>query len=390
MEEWAKELLGDERNLDITLDEILEGLDNYFQLFIKLRRMDPHIYGYFNTVGTPIITRNGKIWIDSLERATIPNADKLPSMFGSFHVESNEEYRRKILNKEDTCFDFTYFEKITSNYATIAPLGTTIFRHNHISLDRGNTFSKQEKRKYPWVNGIWGAAWLVGVLPDGTVKALPQHLTHSQQLPSGDMIYHSAFEIPPGLCDKELGGDPHTLVRRSFIGMAVLTATLLAGLQVTIRRGGLGIRIGIPIGHAKNFFADRERDGDRRRPILHLRPAHHRHLASGKIVTVGDHLAGQRFFNWRGYEVMVAAPGIHHGTMESFHHSVWTGDEEEAPMPEKTIPIDKAVKKIADTMWWNPPQQARFQRGKLATHHFPKDKLIPLSLPPDSSKNNSK
>jgi hypothetical protein len=222
--------------------------------------------------------------------------------------------------------------------------------------------------------------WLVGILPDGTIRALPQHMQRHQRLPSGDQVHHSAFEIPRGLWDPELGGDAHALVRKEFVLTAVCAASILSALQVTVRRGDLAVRIGIPSTSARTFFADRERDGDRRKPILHLRPAHYRRLASGRLTTVGDHLAGNRFLSGAG-TVMISAPASIR-RRSNYAAPNWTGQEAFEAQAQDGVPIGEAAREIAEDMWWHPTERARFVRGEPA-RPWRKDRL-PLAAPPGS------
>jgi hypothetical protein len=381
MAEWAKDLLGDRRISEVTLNDLLLGLDDYFEIFAKLRKLNPDGYLYFSHTGTPLWTRNIAIYRREYDAVRIPNADKLPSMFGFFMSMSKDEYRDEIINSHSSCLDFTYYEKVTRNFATVAPPGTTIFRENRVHLAR-DAFTKEEFKEIPTLRGFqnglrnqWGYSWLIGVLPDGSIRALPMHTNRRQRLPSGHSVHHSAMKIPRWLYEKGKG-DPHRFALRSFaIGLALATS-VLSGVQVTIKRRDLGIRIGIPIDHAKSFFADRlpEEEGSRRKPIMHLRGAHLRKLAGGQFITVGDHLAGQRFFQWRGYDVKISAPGIHDPTPESLPDMILLEPGEAPPDPDDTMSLKEMLSEAVPWMW-DRSRRARFRRG-LPVQAYSKDGLL--------------
>lgn len=315
MAEWAMELLPSGRNRDITLEDLLEGLDDYFELFDKLRRVAPDAYNYFATVGTPVTLRNTKIYASEINRVRITNAESLPSIMGAFVSRAKADYRTDIIEDRGTFFDFELFEKLTRNYATVAPPGTVIYRHSMFSLGRA-AFSRAELKKYPEARGQWGVSWLIGILPDGSLKALPCQMTVRQQLPSGATVRHSGMMVPPGLAELKNGPDVH--VRLVFNAVLAFTTSALSGVQVTMRRRGISLRVGLPIENMRTFFGDREPGAERgrRNQILHLAHPHRRRLANGKEIIVREHLRGERFFRWHDCEITISVPGIHHVAIE--------------------------------------------------------------------------
>jgi hypothetical protein len=386
LSDWAKRLIGDGRIGQITLEDILDSIEDYFEVFEGLRKVDPEAYKYFSRVGAPIATRNTMIIESDLEIPKITAAGQLPGFFGCFFPRTKAEYREDILKDNPTFMEFNYFAK-SNNYATVAPSGSTIFKHSVLSLER-DAFSKEERKRFPWVKGNWGIWWYVGVLPDGEVMALPCRMNHKQILPRGGAVHHSAFKIPPGLSDwqrravaldhSEIKRTPleaaHEYSLRQFAAILAFTSAALSGVQVSIKSGKRTARLGIPIAAARNFFADRDvAEGVRRSPIMHLRLPHERHLQDGRIVHVGEHLAGQRQFSWRGYDISIGAPGLHYASPEGWQEPVrliYPGD----PVPDDMIPISKAAKKFQKRMWRG--ERPRFQRGE-PTSTFHGEKLDP-------------
>jgi hypothetical protein len=351
--DWAKRLVGDCLTSSITLDQIIDSITVYFDIFDQMRRIDPDAYAYFSRSGVPIIMESTGFWERVIDNPQpILNADAFPAFVGAFFARTKEQERDAIINDKPSgglLLDFDYFAK-PRRHDTIAPPGSTIFMHNMIALNH-HCFSKRELKKFPYARGGWGIGIYVGVYPDGSVKALPHHMSHYQELPNGGGVHHSAFHIPPGIV--ELGkGDPHTWVSGLFRVTLALIATSVNGLQVSIKKGKRVARFSIPIANARYFFADRDaNDGERRKAILHLRFQHNRHLASGKVITVGEHLAGNRFFTWRGYEVSIGAAGLHFPSPEGFFEPYYQEGDPDCPPPDDVITLPEVGDRFQQVQW---------------------------------------
>lgn len=388
--DWAKQIVGDPRIQSITLRDILDGIEDYFEIFGQLKKVNPAAYRYFSRVGAPIIFRNTMIWRDHMLSLRAGNPELLPSYFGAFFAQTRDEYREHIESDEGSFLEFQMFEK-PRNHGTVAALGSTVFAHHLVSLKR-NAFSKQELRRLPHVAHNWMAWWYVGVAPDGQVRALPHRMSRYQPLPRGGGVHHSSFQIPPGLYDfgKELKYDheptatvdhsPHAYVRFMFNAVVAFTASAVSGVQVTVKKGKRRARFGVPVSALRGFFADRDlADGrSRRRAILHLRLGHDRHMADGRIIQVGEHLSGERFFSWRGYEITVGVPGIHYPSPESYAAPILIAGDPDAPLPDDVDRDDLVpVQKVADTMGglMQSRERAPIRRGqpvrRFLADHFP-------------------
>lgn len=386
LSDWARRLIGDKRNEGITLDDVIDGIEDYFVTFERLRKVDKHAFAYFRRVGAPLGLRNHAIWEAHID-APIPNGGTtLPSYCGAFFPSTTQEYREQIVNDEPSLGEFAYFTKV-KNPVTVAPLGTTIFQQSMISLGRDG-FSKEERKRFPWATANFGMWWYVGVLPDGSVKALPCRMEHRQRLPRGGLVHTSRFEIPEGLRGhKDHEGqilDAHRWAQRCFSAILAFMASAMSGVHVTIRKNQRSARVGVPIGAVKAFFADRDlRDGqERRKPILHLRLSHDRVLHNGQIVTVGEHLSGERQFEWRGYEISIGVPGIHHPLPEAFRSGVYFDDPEAEWLPnEKLFPITDLAKEVQKIVWRG--KRVRFRSGepeKKYAHSLVDDRPEPPEL----------
>jgi len=368
---WAMNLIGDELITGITLDALLESIDDYFNCFLQMRRVNRAAYQFFTRVGAPVVTAQSAVWTKHADMPRFPTAHLLPAYFGVFMGRSPEEAREMLQPDAPGLPDFFWFEKV-ANAPTVATAGSAIFSMNSVYLRRNGLLSPEEERRLPWARRNLGMYWYVGIDRDGEVQALPMRMQHSQRLPRSPRknpegglrsgtVHRSSFGIPDGLY--ELGnGNPHQWVRRMFCCAVAFAATASYGLQVAFRRGKVTARIGIPITNARDFFADRDvTDGERRAAILHLRRPHERHLADGRVIQVGAHLAGQRQFAWHGYDVSVGAPGLHYPAPEGFTDALY--DAEEA-IPEGLALSDttKMAKLMSGVIW--KPRRTRFRHGR--------------------------
>jgi hypothetical protein len=279
-----------------------------------------------------------------------------------FLCRRQDKWREQVVAAEDdtspeawTAYDFHLFEKVKT-HAAAAPFGTTVFRYTQYSIKR-DVFSPGDLKPDHWASKTWGVSWFVGVLPDGQVKALPVRCSSVQPLPNGGDICHSAFKIPKGLSGwaretaKRNGEDidHHGLAQRALNVSIAFAAAAAAGVQVTVSKGKNRARFGLPVSSLKNFFGNRDRDpGGRRQPILHYLPSHARHLSDGRIVEVGEHLRGKRFFTWRGYDIQVAVPGIHYPSPEGFTAELY--DPDLPHLPKNLISTPAVAKKMAAAM----------------------------------------
>ncbi len=345
---WAQRLQGDGRLSDVTLDDVIAGLDDYFVTFAKVRKVNPAAYSYFSRIGVPLCLDKMAIWrksMDGLESGMMPvvaNHQGMPGYMGLFFPTTAEKARETWVNDESAFLDFQLYEKRRRNVVTVAPPGWTIFDHQQFHLPRSGVVTSADRRKYPGLVKTWGFQYFLGIGPDGAVRALPMQWERQQRLKSGDVITHSKFSIPAGLTNLKNGSTPHGYAAWMFVTMSNFAATALSGAQVSIRRGEQVARFGVPISYLKSFFRDRDAGGGRRNPILHYVADQTRTLADGREILVGEHLRGARKFSWRGHEVVVGAPGIHHASPEALSCAIMT-DEDVDHIPSDGTPIWKAA-----------------------------------------------
>lgn len=367
----AQQLDGDDLIGDITLTDVMEGLDDYFKFFRQLKQVHPQAYEYFSKVGAPIASGT-KIWTGILRNdAPISNPANLPSYFGVYLVRSKEE-RDDAVRKRICYADFALFEKRRKNIAVPSAWKYTIYQQFEVYFDRDSELDHIRP-------GPAKSNWFIGIEPNGTVRMLPMKLTRDQKLKDGTVIRHNDFMVPPVMqeiamdmkdklkadgiiIDKDLTVDEMTAKRfaifRSFADAA------LSGIQIIIQRGKEVARFGLPLSHARNFFQDRDRDvnSNRRNALLHYVVGHKRITTYGNIVNVGEHLRGKRHFTWHGQDITITVPGLHHTSPESFNvESIH--DEDTMPRPlGKTYALEEVGDIMHDNMQ-NAPN-VKFRRGQ--------------------------
>ena len=62
------------------------------------------------------------------------------------------------------------------------------------------------------------------------------------------------------------------------------------------------------------------------RKIFHITRAHKRIGAGGRETFVKSHFRGERKFMWKGYDVQITMPGLHHKPIQEFSAPARFGD----------------------------------------------------------------
>lgn len=369
--ELAAALEGDGRISDITIRDVLVGLEDYFTVFRKLRRYHPDAYGYFRRVGAPLCLERTSIWRDALVNFQKPiiNPADLPAYIGVFFARDREEYRKTAIEDGPSLMDFHLYEKRRRNIAVVAPWKWTIYDHTLISLER-DVFTRSEHKKYklPGMFGKpWGFHYFIGINnTDGAVAALPMHMPRVQALKNGGAVHHNNFVVPPGLSEISPYRTAHEYVAMMFAVIRNFCASALSGAQLSVRRDNEVVRFGVPLSNVKAFFRDRDKEGRRRAALLHY-VGDYEYERSGRTVTVGEHLRGARRFRWRDYDISISAPGIHHPSPEALTAEVMQ-DDDILPLPTRGVmPIPQVAAMLRMRMD-NAPKVA-FRHGQPTTRY---------------------
>lgn len=358
--ELAQRLEGDGRISDITIRDVLIGLEDYFAVFRKLRLVNPHAYAYFRRVGAPLCLDKTMIFKQAFLPKPIVNPSDLPAFIGIFFARSKEDARDELLNDKPSFMDFHLYEKRRRNVAVASPWKWTLYDHHWIALTR-DIFTKAERRKHPWLRDeAWGFHYFIGVGLDGAVEALPMQMKKNQILKNGETIHHNQFVVPPGLLEMAGPKGVNAYAAIMFSIVRNFCAAALSGAQLSVRRGDEVARFGIPLSQVRGFFRDRDSGGRRRSALLHY-VGGYEYERSGRTVTVGEHLRGARRFKWRDYDLTISAPGIHHPVPEALVAEPMT-DDDILPVPEDAISLSKAAKMMRQEM--DTSRRVPFRRGQ--------------------------
>ena len=342
--------------------DVLIGLDDYFRIFRQMKKVNPHAYAYFSRVGAPLCFETTAIWQRVLDNpdAAVVNVQDMPAYFGVFMVRSKETARADVIQDRPGFLDFHLYEKRRKNIAVVSPWKwTTLYDHQEYCLDR-NIFTKAERRKFPQV-GNWGFHYFIGVGADGRVSALPMQMGRYQTLRNGEQVHHSSFVVPPGL--KGLAGDKVTVDQYTtlmFAAVRAFAASSLSGVQLSVRKGNEVARFGIPITAVGQFFRDREREGARRRALLHF-VGEYSYQRGDRTITVGEHLRGARRFTWRDHDIILSAPGIHHPAPEALTSELLE-DDDILPIPDNAVTLTDTADRMQKVIERSP--RVPFRKGE--------------------------
>jgi len=371
--EWARQLEGDERISGITLGELLVGLEDYFKIFRQLKKTHRSAYDYFSRVGVPLCFDSLTVLRRAITDVPVVDHENLPSCIGVFMTRSREEARDLVLSDKPAFLDFQLYEKRRRNIVVAAPWKWTLYDHTEISFSR-DVFTKEERRRLPQA-GEWGFHYYVGIDRDGRVAALPMKMSTYQPLKSGGSVHHGHFIVPPGLKDMSGSRGIDAYVAAHFAAVRAFAASAMSGVQMSVRRGDEVARFGIPLAYVRSFFRDREREGMRRKPLLHL-VGTYQYQRANRTVTVGEHLRGARRFAWRGHDIHVTAPGITHAAPEVLAAEL-LADDDLLPMPAPaTITPAELGAQMQQKITSLAP--VRFRRGMpVATYQQPSMGVVP-------------
>jgi hypothetical protein len=150
---------------------------------------------------------------------------------------------------------------------------------------------------------------------------------------------------------------PEELATRLFALVVNMSESASGGAaQVRVKKGKVAAMFNIEIERTPYFFKDRERrvnvNGNRKK-IFHVVRAHHRRGAPVRIST-----RGEREFMWRGYEVTITVPGLHHNRLQEWTGGAYEHDDEELRAQEAIFAAD-AGQLIANAMEGKPNGKGR-------------------------------
>lgn len=286
--------------------DILDRLDEHFQLACRLRRLDPDGYALCARYGATIVQTNAKYRSGMIEHRTIPS-------FGAIAVLHEA-------NNDDTIpIKYGYFQRLAHQPFDVEQFNGIICRAGMFHLDKkfhgDRVFSE----------------FHFGVLDDGTIKPLRQLHQYFQQLPlrfrrdsNGRMLPIREILVRRGWqYSRDLDTLKTVMTKKrtkaeeiQFIAAFIVNAyhDAISDVRIRCARGGLVATFSVDLLRIPYFFRDRDIEitvGGRRKKIFHIVRTHER-IYAGKSGFVRTHFRGARKFDWHGYNITISMPGLHH------------------------------------------------------------------------------
>lgn len=338
------------------LKSVLDGLDDSFRWLKHLRQVAPSYYALHTRVGGVIAPK------DSEKRLRLDGtgSDQPPVNWPGFmliHWGGEDEAAEKRENRM-TPRVFA-FRKIEAHGDFVA-VGNTFYECAAVFGDR------DDPKPLAAVGFFIGIDEQRRVWPLRMITSTPQTIPvkRGRRVHGGTVVCHRKMDYPDALkkwandpdrrrrCE-ELGDDPSIegLVRSLFFMTLNLTLASERGPRVNVARGNMVSVFCVPATRTSYFFRDRELhvavDG-RRKKIFHAVAEHDRRLPNGKVRRVRAHYRGERGFGWKGYQVLITVPGLHHPPLASFTASSMTADQTNG---RRTVSAGVAGRMIKGHIW---------------------------------------
>jgi len=367
-----------------TIDDLFETLDDYFWWLAKIKQDIPYWYEFYSRVGGVLVPRRADIdW--SLTRQLGENPDDWPGFAMASFPDRMKHYTDGKRSPTDEAYPENWgiklmgFEKMHKPRGNfVVPPGWTVYR----TIVFYSARSERNKKKpcegcYMWYMGTNGRI----------ITPIKQRITRAQVIHSrsfGDgTIFHQETGWPSMLnfVDRSIktndldppeksrwegrypvdavhvGQDGSTddtvqnWAARIFVSTMHEAMAAEDGLQISIRKGGIAARIGIPMARTSHFFHDREFEGERRKPIYHVVPEYTYVRADGREITVREHRRGltERRFQWHGFDVCVSEPDVHYPKFSDW--TPGTVDEDQVMPPQKMVDQTAVGDFLSRTVW---------------------------------------
>lgn len=288
--------------------DILDKIDEYFNLIGKMKKADKESYDLYSRVGAVIASTKSGVWSN-----TIKQCDGRVS-FGAIFVP----YKDKDEDEDKIFPQFQYFRKLSTPPATVQPTTGTVYEIVALYI------SEMKNKNY-----TFPAPCYVAVMPDRSINLLKELHTTTQKIrtkkPSNQRNGQSAiiqikkaqWSIPRWLRDhsKENKHSPQETAE-FLLGWAYnLYVEASKDVRIRCEKDNIVATFMVDLLRMPYFFADRETtvavDGKKKR-IFHIVRTHKRSFKSGGHTYVKSHFRGQRRFQWNGYGITISMPGKHH------------------------------------------------------------------------------
>lgn len=311
---------------------ILDEIDVYFKVIDRLYRGDRQAYQLFGRVGASLLPADALV-----EMGRFGEDPELPAVWHDRTTRPAFGALALALDVEDTESVYPrlmYFHKLDLPPSYVEPSSGDVYE-----VCKYYDFRKPDEKAPKWLRrGGFVVQFHVAVEHENKVRLLKhlkikyQHVTYRGTTQRGNKSRKTLFDqrIPHKLWDYpaifksgwEEKKSEYPRVRdiqqyaaETFKMIVEWALAAETGLRVTVSDGGRSAAFAIDMKRTAYFFKDREMvltaKGARAR-IFHVVRPHIRVTARGKKVACRMHFRGLRSFNWRGYQVHITMPGLHH------------------------------------------------------------------------------
>lgn len=301
-----------------TLDGLLDRLDNYHDALSQLRTRDPEGFRFYRHIGGQVLPRSMLF-----EIAENPTANVFRPAFGMIHFLDDED------DKDTIAPSLLYYRKYAAR-PYVEPTNDELYE---ITM-----YYRDTKRRNFSAFVIFHVSF-----GNGQARLLRERHVVPQRLPRGGTIHHHNWQHPPVFKDMvedrrrrypHLRETPESLALGLF--RLIINATINAsdGLLVIAAKDGIMARFSVDMLRTPYFFRDREKtitESGKTRKIFHIARTHKRRLADGREIYVKSHFRGERKFTWKGYQITITMPGLHHAPIEAFDAPAHEFENDEPP-----------------------------------------------------------
>jgi hypothetical protein len=322
---------------------LLPTLDLYFSYAKRIKIADPDAYALYRKIGAHIMAYEEMRAVVEHDRLSPWFMETRPTFGAAAIMSPTTETHEK---KADLIYaKFLYFKKFRTSPSHVQ-------QHNmgevYMVTIYWDTFS-HDILKAPFASDFACA-----ILPDGEIVPLRvrhtdyQTVHHKHGGKGTSTISHQRWGLPQWLQDyaEERKTSAISLIKYIFCRVTQeCEASQHSMVRVTATKGGITAAFGVSATRTPYFFKDREKSGKR---IFHIRRTHMRTLPSGKIVPVRMSFAGERRFRWKGYDVLVSVPGVHHSSLTDMKDGFLYRDDENEPIPDGMADMETMGSLIAD------------------------------------------
>lgn len=283
--------------------DLLDQLPLYFWALRRMRAKDPEAFALYSKIGMALVPPESEMFERNTELT--PWWKQHRPTFGAVGLGVSKKVEAKARKEDEMHPRFLYFQKYEGlkGPTTIQRVPQGDLYVLTIYWDDGKDF--RVPIQYPFGIDAGGELKLLRVRLPGNTK--------SPQL--------TGWGVDPWIKARarERKKDVQTYAKELFV-LAATGFEYAQGsvVRVNVKHGDLVAAFGIDPKRTAYFFRDRDVDlrtltGQKRRIFHSVRP----HMRRGGKA-VGLHFRGLRDFDWQGYNIHIAVPGLHHADALNF------------------------------------------------------------------------